>query len=90
MAYRITINRIDIVQTTKLGPWTTIEMRPWNEDEIADRFESPEAILKHTPLKEIKGYAPSVIEVSEKETEVLKQTVEDVDLAAVIKAINNI
>jgi len=43
-----------------------------------------------TRIKEIMGYTPEIEKRVVKEVEILKQVVEDLDLAAVIKAINKI
>jgi len=43
-----------------------------------------------TRIKEIMGYTPEVEKRVIKEVEILKQVVEDLDLAAVIKAVNKI
>jgi len=43
-----------------------------------------------TRIKEIMGYTPEIEKRVIKEVEILKQVVEDLDLAAVIKAVNKI
>ncbi len=77
------------------GPWGVIETRPWTVEEFNKESEGFYArnlaeVLKEKPLKEVRGYLPSRDLVSTQETEVLKQTVEELDLAAVIKAINKL
>jgi hypothetical protein len=96
MSYEITIKKIDTKQVTKRGEHTIIDTRPWTEEEISDarRYDygqsGREAWLKANPTKNVYGYAPDYSGSETKETEVLKQSVDDLDLAAVIKAINNL
>ncbi len=91
--YRITITKIEEKKTARQGAWVTVESRPWAPKELDGSVysgESNKQFLERNPLKEVKGYAPDIIATEEKEIEVLKQNVETLDLAAVIKAVNGL
>jgi hypothetical protein len=91
--YRITITKVESKQTTRQGAWVVIDERPWTSKELEGSVysgQSNQQFLDKNPLKEIKGYAPDVSVTEEREIEVLKQNVEDLDIAAVIKAINKL
>jgi len=91
--YRITITKVEEKQTTRQGAWVTVEHRPWTLKELEGSVyagQSTQQFLANNPLKEIKGYASSFPTTEEREIEVLKQNVEDLDIAAVIKAINKL
>jgi len=91
--YRITITKVEEKHVEKQGQWTTIDKRPWTPKELQGSvYDSPkgDSFLKENPLKEIKGYAPNTVGIEEREIEVLKQNVETLDVATVIKAINGL
>lgn len=92
MSYKIIITRIEQEKQEKDGEWTVIDNRPWTEKELAEsaRYSREEEFAKTTPLKEIRGYAPPREVIVNVDVKVLEQTVDTLDLAAVIKAINNI
>lgn len=93
MSYLITITKIETTTRTENGPWTIIDHRPWTDEELSKAtsyYGSEEEFLKTNPLKEINGYAPDREVASTKDTQIFTQKVEDLDLAAVIKAINGI
>jgi hypothetical protein len=91
MKYQITIKKIETKTVTKQGAYTVIDTKPWAAELLDDEvYGGKEQFLKSNPLKEIRGYAPSYEGIETVETEVLKQTVETLDLAAVIKAINGL
>lgn len=92
MKYQITIKKIETNTVTKRGDYTVIDKKPWDESTLADErvYGGKEEFLKRCPLKEIMGYAPSWQGVETVETEVLKQTVDELDLPAVIRAVNGL
>lgn len=93
MRYEITIKKIEEKPVTKRGEWTIVDKRPWTKEELSKESAtsySETDFLKMNPLKEIRGYAPDWNGIEKSETEILKQTVDSLDLAAVIKAINGI
>lgn len=94
MKYKITITKIEERTVTKRGEFTLVNERPWTEEELnkemASHYGDRQEFLKDNPLKKIRDYAPSWQGIEQVETEVLKQTVETLDLAAVIKAVNGI
>lgn len=93
MKYSIVITKIEEKTVTKHGEYNTIDERPWtNEDFNKDKsaYQKPEVFLAANPLKRIFGYAPSWEGVEIEETQLLKQTVDELDLTAVIKAINGL
>lgn len=92
MKYEITITKVEEVTVTKNGPWTVVDTVPWTTSNMGDEtlYGGVQQFLECNPLKEIKGYAPSVQVTETVRTEVLKQSVDQLDLAAVIKAVNNL
>lgn len=90
--FEITIREITEKTVTKRGEHTVIDRIPWSKAELAkkDMFQSPEDFLKETPLQPVYGYAPSFEGVEKVEREVLRQCVDELNLATVIKAINNL
>lgn len=93
--FEITITEKTKVKTIGGKQWTTIDKRPYLKDEVPDQYWQREDMEKKAAkgeilIKEVMGYTPEK-EVEETVTrEILKQTVEAVDLQKVIKAINNI
>jgi hypothetical protein len=94
MKYKITITKVETIQATEPGEFTTIEERPWTQDELnserAACYGDFSGFLEKTPLKKVFGYSPRRTVDKQIETEVLKQTVEELDLPAVIKAVNGL
>lgn len=93
MKYKITITKVKEVEVTEQGPYTVIDTRPWTKNEIGQQNffgKSENDWIENNPVKEVRGYAPNRTIKREQETEVLKQTVETLDLAAVIKAVNGL
>jgi hypothetical protein len=90
--YKITIIKVESKPSTKRGDYTVVNRVPWTEKDLVDEltYGSKESFLKSNPLKEIRDYAPSWQGFETVETEMLKQTVEELDLAAVIKAVNGL
>jgi hypothetical protein len=94
-AFKITITRVEEKTVTRRGEHKLLEKRPWTQAELSDERgyafrEDRSKFLDGTPLKEIYGYAPSFEATETVEVKLLEQTVEAIDLAAVIKAINNL
>ena len=94
MKYKIVITKIEEKTITKRVDYTIIDKRPWTKEELAKAESSHygdfSKFLEENALKEIRDYAPSWQGLELAETEVLKQTVETLDLAAVIKAVNGL
>lgn len=93
MPYKITITKTTERKTTMRGDYAVIDERPWTAKELSeerDNFQSTESFLERTPLRKVYGYQPDYEATETVETEVLKQTVDDLDLPAVIKAVNRI
>lgn len=94
MKYKITITKVEEVEAKEDGQWTIVEKRPWTEKELGNAISSAygdgKEFVASNPLKEVRDYAPARVVSKQIETEVLKQTVESLDLAAVIKAVNGL
>ena len=92
MKYQITILKIEEVEVTKRGDHSLIDERPWTTDELQSEamYQDKSDFLERKPVKKIYGYAPSYQTTEKKETEVLRQTVEEIDMPAVIKAVNGL
>jgi hypothetical protein len=89
MSYQITITRIETNTVTKRGPYCVIDEVPWTQEQLcsAQMYESKEAFLAKNPLKKIHGYGPDVQTQETEAVEVLKQTVDELDLRAVLRAV---
>lgn len=93
MQYQVTITRIEEKKSVKKGEWTTIDRRPWTTKELSEESKyssTVEAFLEKNPTKAVLGYAPDQETVEKVQVQVLAQTVEDIDIGAVIKAINKL
>lgn len=92
MSYKITISKIDTQETEKDGDYVIIDKRPWTEAELesAASYGREDKFVKENPLKEIRGYAPRRKVIEKIDAKVLEQVVDNLDLGAVIKAINGL
>lgn len=90
MSYTVTIVKNEQVKSMKQGEWTTVDKRPWTESEMQASANYWDKSVDKEPLKEIRGYAPDREVIESKEVQVLRQTIDTLDLAAVIKAINGL
>ena len=91
MPYKITIEKIETVTTTERGAYTIIDRVPWTPAMLADAEEQAwSRASEREALKEIRGYAPDREIEALKTSQILQQTVEDLDIAAVIKAVNKL
>lgn len=94
MKYKITITKIESKAVRKRGEYTIVDRRPWTEKELGEAtsriYGSDKEFLEKNPLKEVRDYAPSWDGFESEEVKVLEQTVETLDLAAVIKAVNGL
>jgi len=88
MPFQITITEKKVVTKMVRGGWEKLGETPVTKIDLdkaafsADKFDSP--------LKNTYGYAPNREDDVEVEIEILKQTVEELDITKVIKAINDI
>lgn len=93
--FEITIIEKTTVKRTGGKEWKVVDKRPYTTKEIDDdvygRAEIKRELEKGiVPIKEVMGYTPEK-EVEEVVTrEVFKQTIEQISLNEIIKAINNI
>lgn len=87
--YKVTIIEIEEVEVTRRGQWTTIEERPYTEEELND-MASYDRNQCEGKIKKVLGYTPDVKSIDDKETKILEQTVENLDIGKVIKAINDL
>lgn len=94
MKYKIVITKVEDKTTREQGQWAVIEKRPWTEQELHEKMSSHygdrQGFLEKNPLNSVYGYTPEREVTAQEEVKVLEQTVETLDLAAVIKAVNNI
>jgi len=87
--YRIRIEKIEEIEHEKKGDWVVIEKRPYTQEEVdAANSTWREDEIEPKSLKEVRGYTPSYITAKVTEHEVYRQLVNDLDLAAVILAVN--
>jgi len=90
MSYEIIIKRKETKPVRKRGEHTVIEKVPWTDAEIEKRSENYYNTREMDPMRLVYGYAPDYDGLETVETELLKQTVDELDLSAVIKAINGL
>jgi len=94
MSYQIVIIKKETRTVTKRGEYTVIDKRPWTDAELSEAMAShygdKQDFLSKHPLKEVRDYAPSWQGVESNEIEILRQTVDDLDIPAVIKAVNGL
>ena len=83
--YTITITKTEEVTRQKGNDWTLIDTRPYTKEELAKTSDSNH--FEHK-LKEIRGYTPEIDYTDEQETQIFKQSIEDLDMANVILAVN--
>ena len=91
--YQVTITEITEEIVTKRGAHTVIAVQPWSESDLDEKIrwaQERSDFLKSTPVKQIYGYAPSFESTETTRTAILEQTVTELDLAAVIRAINKL
>lgn len=87
MSYEIIIRQKKIVRKTVGKNWAVIGTE---EESRNSEFYMRDKEEPKTRIKDVYGYTPEVEKDQEVEIEVLKQTVESMDLALVIKAINGL
>ena len=87
MAYQITITQTRTVKTMAGKEWTIIGTKEVPRDASYYRDDSNQP---KTRIEEVRGYTPEIEKLQVQTVEVLKQQVDDLDLAAVIKAINKL
>lgn len=87
MSYEITIKERREVKKIVGKEWATIGTK---EVEREERFYRSSQDEPKTRIEEIRGYTPEVEKTVTEEREILKQTVEMLDLPGVIRAINKL
>ena len=85
--YKITIEKIEEETVTVKGDWKIVGEKPYTEDDMKTSYDSESY---KGEAKNVYGYLDDKQVIRNKEVQVLEQTVENIDLVAVIKAINGI
>lgn len=88
MSYQITITKTQTVKCQKGHEWTTIGTKEVKRE--ASMFDPHRDDESLTRIEEVRGYTPWYESEEEKQVEILKQTVDELDLAAVIRAVNKL
>ena len=88
--FQITIVEKRTVTKRVRGKHGVIGERPVEQEDVKDVWDEAREAYKDGRMIRVHGYAPDREEEVEEEYEVLKQTVEHLDLVAVIRAINEI
>ena len=87
--YEVTVKKIEKVTRIVRGEYGVVECRPYTDEEVAKANSSWQASdEKVTATRDIMGYQPNK-EITETVTrEIYTQEVEEIDLVAVINAVN--
>lgn len=85
--FKITIEEIKTIEETEEGEYMVIDKRPYTAAEIGEQG-NPE--YYKDKLREIRGYAPNKTVSKKISIETFKQTVDELDLPAVIMAVNGL
>ena len=88
--YEITIKQMVLKKVPGGKNWKIIDERPYTKKEAENMNAISMEDLKKFPLKKVYGHTPEIIIEELVEVEILKQTVNDLNITAVIKAINGI
>lgn len=88
--YEIVITQKVLKKVPAGEDWEIIDKRPYNKEEVDKMDEMYKKSLGELALKEVYGYTPKTIKEEHVEVDILKQTVMELDLPAVIKAINRL
>lgn len=87
--YEITIKKTEMETSVGGNDWKVVGEAPLSKDDVEEaHFSNHAEYMKK--LKSVYGYTPKYEKQVEVSREVLKQTVEDLDLNSVIKAINRL
>lgn len=92
MSYEITIKQSITKKSIGNKEWKVIGEKPWTDEDLRDecKYQDRDKFLEARPTQQVYGYTPETVTERIVEVELLKQTVEDLDLASVIKAINKL
>lgn len=89
--FEITIKEKSKTRQIVRGEHTIVDRRPYTDAELKDSsFYMSSDNGKKGETKPIYGYAPDREQDVETEREILRQTVETLDLSAVIRAVNKL
>lgn len=89
--YEISITKIEMKELPAGKNWAVVAERPITEEDVRESpFSYDDEDIAKFNLKQIYGYTPAQTKLKEVTTTVLKQQVEQLNLVAVIKAINSI
>ena len=88
MSFQIKITEKKTVTKMVRGSWVILGQTPVTKKDLEECAFASEKF--DSLLKEKRGYAPTREDDVEVEIEILKQTVEELDIAAVIRAVNKL
>ena len=88
MSYKITIQRTGKKSKNIGSVWQVIDTKEVRREQNLYDHTDPEE--KKTRIKDVLGYTPENIEEVDVTEQIFEQTVSDMDLKKVIKAINNL
>lgn len=83
MSYEITITKTEVREVESGEEWTTLEKRPLTEAEAELTFST-----LRSQLKTVYGYTPKIIKSEAVTIEIYRQTMQAIDLPAIIRAVN--
>ena len=88
MSYRITIEKVESIEVSEHGDYTVIDERPYTDEEVQQANSNWRNSETVNILHRVFGYPPNRMVQKLSNTLILLQEVEELDLVAVIKAIN--
>ena len=86
--YEIIIKKKEWVDEITGQKWEIIDECPLSKKDMENSYYEDNKY--EGVLKSVYGYTPKIVKKVETEQELLKQNVEDIDLPAIIKAINKL
>ena len=89
MSYEIIITKTEVREVESGAEWTQVGEELLTEDDVKQSIYDRGIVSKDAiKLKAVFGYTPKIIKSETVTTEIYRQTMPEIDLPAVIRAIN--
>ena len=92
MSYEITITKTEVQEVESGGDWKQVGEQPLTKDDLRQSIYDGAVVSEkgEVTLKKVYGYTPQIMRCETVTTEIYRQTVPEIDLPAVIKAVNKL